>query len=182
VLISQDNYYLGVPVGARPEEYNFDEPAALDLPLLARHPVQLKTGTPVSIPEFDFAEHRRGGRTIRGNPAALVIVEGLFLFARPELRDAFDLRFFVNVPAEERLRRRVDRDVGERGRTTEAIAEQFHRQVEPMHHQHVGPTQQYADFVLDLLHPDDLGYSEKVVDMWRRIEERLGPLDLSTGA
>ena len=109
-------------------------------------------------------------------------MEGLFLFARPELRDAFDLRFFENVPAEERLRRRVDRDVRERGRTTEAIAEQFHRQVEPMHHLHVVPTQQYADFVLDLFHPDDLGCSEKVVEMWRRIEERIGPLDPSTGA
>jgi uridine kinase len=133
----------------------------------------LKSGAPVSIPEYDFAEHRRGDRTIRVSPAALVIVEGLFLFARPELRDAFDLRFFVNVPAEERLRRLVDRDVRERDRTTEAIAEQFHRQVEPMHRQHVGPTQQYADFVPDLLHPDDLGYSEKVVEMWQRIEERL---------
>ena len=178
VLISQDNYYRGLDDGADARHYNFDEPAALDLDLLAEHLAQLKAGRSVQVPLYDFETHRRRRETEAVSPAALIIVEGLFLYVLPALRAAFDLRFFVDVPAEERLRRRIDRDVRERGRTQQEVIAQFTGQVEPMYLRHIEPTRDHADVVLDLPHPSDRIYCEQVVGLWRRIEERLGTLPL----
>lgn len=173
VLISQDSYYRGLAAGTDARGYNFDEPAALDLDLLAEHVRQLKAGRPIDMPRYDFAAHRRRAETERVSPAALIIVEGLFLYTLPALRSLFDLRFYVDVPAAERLRRRIDRDVRERGRTAPEVVAQFTQQVEPMGVRHIEPTRRHAHAVLDLPHPDDRLYCEQVVDMWRRIEERL---------
>jgi len=173
VVISQDDYYLGVPDGIAPDEYNFDDPAALDLDALAKDLADLKAGRSVQTPVYDFALHRRSSavREIRSIP--LVIVDGLFIFSPPALREIFDLRFFVDVPAEERLSRRLRRDVLERGRTADEILEQWNRQVEPMYVRHAHPTRRWADFVLDLKHPDDRVYCEQVVAMWKKVEDRM---------
>ena len=178
VLMSQDSYYRGLSDGMDARNYNFDEPAALDMDLLAVHLALLKAGRPVHAPLYDFETHRRRAATETVSPAALIIVEGLFLYALPALREVFDLRFFLDVPAAERLRRRIDRDVRERGRTEQEIIAQFREQVEPMYIRHVEPTRKHADAVLSLPHPDDRTYCEQVAAMWRRIEERLGPLPL----
>ena len=178
VVISQDNYYRGLSAATNAYNYNFDDPSALDLDLLAAHLALLKTGRSVRMPLYDFETHRRLAGTETVAPAPLMIVEGLFLYALPALRAVFDLRFFVDVPADERLRRRIDRDVRERGRTEREIVAQFNEQVEPMYIRHVEPTRQHADAVLNLPHPGDRVYCEEVVAMWRRIEERLGPLPI----
>lgn len=174
-VILQDNYYLGLPPGVAAADYNFDEPAALDLEALANDLRTLKSGRPAALPIYDFVAHRRRAERETVAPAPLIIVEGLFLFTHPALRTAFDLRFFIDVPAAERLRRRTDRDVRERGRTAADITTQFVRQVEPMYRKHIDPTRTHADFILNLPHPDDRAYCEQIVEMWRRIEERLGP-------
>jgi uridine kinase len=113
-------------------------------------------------------------------PVPLIIVEGLFLFSAAPLREAFDLRFFVDVPMNERRRRRIARDTAERGRVSEDIVRQFDLQVEPMYLQHILPTRQYADYVINLPNADERLYCEQVVEMWGRIErmlsERTAPL------
>ncbi|MEI6808024.1 MAG: hypothetical protein WCN95_04830, partial [bacterium] len=179
VVISQDDYYLGLPEDIPPEEYNFDEPRALDLVRLAKDLADLKAGLEVEMPIYDFALHRRGQAVREVNPVQLVIVEGLFIFCSKVLREVFDLRFFVDVPVEERLNRRLQRDTRERGRSAGEITEQWNRQVEPMYRRHTYPTRSWADFVLDLSHPDDRVYCEQVVAMWKRVEDRLRDQSIS---
>jgi uridine kinase len=180
VVICQDDYYKGIGPGVDVEAYNFDEPAALDLDLLAHHLSELKRGHSVAAPLYDFHAHGRREETRSIAPCPLVFVEGLFLFAADPLRSAFDIRFFIDVPAEERLRRRIGRDTSDRGRTPEDIRRQFESQVEPMYRLHIAPTRIHAHFVLDMPHPDDQAYCEQVVEMWRRIEVRFGTAATST--
>lgn len=173
VHLSQDDYYRGLPDGVRAEDYNFDEPSALDLAALAGDLRALKAGRPVRVPRYDFTAHRPGPERVEVCPAPLIVVEGLFLYAAAPLREAIDLRFFVDVPEEERLRRRVARDMAERGRAAAEIRAQFERQVRPMHDLHVQPGRVHAHHVIDLPHPDDLVYAEQVLAMWRLVELRL---------
>ena len=176
VHVSQDDYYRGLPDGVAAADYNFDEPAALDLAALAADLRALKSGAAVLAPRYDFAAHHPAPVRVEVRPAPLVVVEGLFLYAEPALRDAIDLRFFVDVPDAERLRRRIARDVAERGRDEAGIRAQFERQVRPMHDLHVQPCRAHAHHVIDLPHPDDLAYAEQVARMWRLVEDRLAPV------
>jgi uridine kinase len=172
-IISQDHYYLGVPEGTHADLYNFDDPAALDLDLLAQHLQMLKRGRGIHMPQYNFSSHRRQVQAEWVVPAPLIIAEGLFLYTSAPLRESFDLRFFVDVPAEERLRRRIARDVAERGRAEEDVVRQFEGQVEPMYQRCILPTKHYADHVLSLPHPDESLYCKKIVAMWGVIERSL---------
>ena len=173
VTFSLDDYYRGLPAGVAPGDFNFDEPSALDLDRFASDLAELRAGRAVRRPVYDFTLHRRADREQETRPAPLIIVEGLFLFVEPALRDLFDFRFFADVPAEERLRRRIGRDVASRGRGEADIREQWDRQVEPMYARHILPTRVHAHFVLEMPRPDDLAYSEQVVAMWALVETRL---------
>ena len=173
VLFSLDDYYRGLPEGTRAGDVNFDEPDALDLDRFASDLATLRSGRPVRRPVYDFVRHRRSDADQETGPAPLIVVEGLFLFVRPELCELFDFRFFVDVPAQERLHRRIRRDVRNRGRGEAEVRDQWDRQVEPMYVRHILPTRASAHFVLDLPRPDDLAYSEQVVAMWGMVERRL---------
>ena len=175
VVISQDDYYFGLPEGVDASRYNFDDPSALDLDRLASDLLELKAGKTVNLPIYDFTCHRRldAERTI--TPTPVIFVEGLFVFATSALRSVFDLRFFVDVPEHERLRRRILRDIHERGRSESDICEQWVQQVEPMYLKHTHPTRADAHIVLEMPHPDDLAYCEQVVELWKNIEQRLRP-------
>jgi uridine kinase len=173
VVISQDDYYFGLPEGTDVSRYNFDDPSALDLERLASDLLELKAGKTVNLPVYDFTCHRRSDAVQSVAPVPLIFVEGLFVFATPALRAVFDICFFVDVPEHERLRRRILRDVRERGRCESDIREQWAWQVEPMYAKHTLPTRACAHFVLELPHPNDHAYCEQVVAMWSIIEQRL---------
>lgn len=173
VVLSQDDYYWGLRDGMLASDYNFDDPAALDLERLASDLSALKAGRTIRRPVYDFVRHRRFEAEQETAPAPVIIVEGLFLFVLPALRDIFDLRFFADVPADERLRRRIQRDALSRGRSERDIRDQWTRQVEPMYLKHTYPTRNHAHFVLRLPQPDELAYCEQVVAMWRMVEIRL---------
>lgn len=147
-LISQDNYYRGLPDGVSATDWNFDDPAALDLEHLARDLAALKRGETVQIPCYNFSTHKRKTETITLNPAPVIIVEGLFLFLPENLRRVFDLKVFVDVPPEVCLQRRIARDKTERSRTEEDIRRQWFDQVEPMFRKYVEPTRAFADLLL----------------------------------
>lgn len=157
-LISQDNYYRGLPDGIAATDWNFDDPAALDLEHLARDLAALKRGETVQIPCYDFSTHKRKSETITLKPAPVIIVEGLFLFLPENLRRVFDVKIFVDVPPEVCLQRRIARDKAERSRTEEDIRRQWFVQVEPMYRQYVAPTRAFAD---SLLVPAERGTSER---------------------
>ncbi|MEI7851202.1 MAG: uridine kinase [Kiritimatiellales bacterium] len=147
-LMSQDNYYISLPDDVDSKDWNFDDPAVIDLENLARDLAALKRGETVEGPRYIFSTHKRAPDTVTLKPAPLIIVEGLFLFLPKHLRDVFDLKIFIDVPMDVCLERRVERDVVERGRTAETIRQRWAEQVEPMYSKHVEPTRAFADILL----------------------------------
>ncbi len=147
-LISQDNYYYGLPNGVDAKDWNFDDPAGIDLEHLARDLAALKRGETIEAPRYNFSIHKRAPDTVTLKPAPVIIVEGLFLFLPENLRRVFDLKIFVDVPPEVCLQRRIARDIAERSRTEQDIRAQWTVQVEPMYRQYVAPTRAFADCLL----------------------------------
>jgi uridine kinase len=150
VIIEHDWYYRdrsGVPAAER-SGLNYDEPQALENDLLARDLATLKAGSAVECPQYDFSTHTRSKKTLRIESARIVVVEGILLFAVPELRAAFDLRIFVDTDDDIRLMRRIRRDIVERGRDIDAIEAQYHATVRPMHLLHVAPSKRLSHLIV----------------------------------
>ncbi|MBA3658166.1 MAG: uridine kinase [Gemmatimonadales bacterium] len=150
VLLDQDSYYRDqshLPLSER-AHLNFDHPDAIETALLADHLARLRAGLAIDKPVYDFAVHGRTPRTERVEPRALIVVDGILLLAVPPLREAFDLRLFVDVSDDIRFIRRLLRDIAERGRSVENIVDQYLETVRPMHLQFVEPSRRYADLVL----------------------------------
>ncbi len=149
-LISHDWYYLD-RTGFSPEQreaINYDEPAALDNALLASHLDELRQSRPVECPQYDFATHTRRKETKPVPACHVVVVEGILLFAVPELRDLFDLRLYVDTDDDIRLMRRLRRDLIDRGRDLRSVEQQYYGSVRPMHQLHVAPSKQHAHLVV----------------------------------
>jgi len=127
---------------------NFDHPDSLETELLIRHVKALKQGMVVETPIYDFRLHRRAPETRRVEPMRVVLVEGILIFAEPELRKLFDVKIFVDTDADVRLIRRIRRDIAERGRTLESVVEQYQTTVRPMHLEFVEPSKRYADLIV----------------------------------
>jgi uridine kinase len=150
VLIDHDAYYrdlAGVPAEARCG-VNFDHPDALENELLAAQLDALGAGRGIDKPVYDFAHHLRAAQTERIEPAPVVLVEGILVLADPELRARFDLKLFVETPTDVRLLRRIRRDIVERGRSIDGIADQYLATVRPMHEAFVAPSRAFADLVV----------------------------------
>ena len=149
-VLSHDNYYK------RHDELtyeqrcglNYDEPAALETDLMARHLDILRRGEAIDCPVYDFTVHNRSDETIRITPEKVIIVEGILIFENKELRDLMDIKIFVDTDADVRLCRRIVRDVRERGRTLESVVDQYQNTVKPMHEQYVEPSKKFADIIV----------------------------------
>lgn len=149
-FLAQDNYYRDVDWES-PEQllaYNFDHPDALDTPLLVEHLRALKSGLPVELPVYDFVSHRRTAVSRRIEPRPVVLVEGILLFAEPEIRELLDFKVFVDTDADVRLVRRIRRDLTERGRAVGDVLRQYMGTVRPMHLEFVEPSKRYADVIV----------------------------------
>jgi uridine kinase len=127
---------------------NFDHPNSLDTELLTQHVKILITGQAIDLPVYDFRIHTRTNLTIRINPQPVIIVEGILIFAEPELRQLFDVKIFVDTDPDIRFIRRLQRDINERGRTTESVVQQYLTTVRPMHLEFVEPSKRYADVII----------------------------------
>ena len=149
-VLSHDNYYRrrdDMPFEERCK-VNYDEPAALETDLMARHLDALRHGQTIDCPVYDFAMHNRSGKTMRIEPKRVIIVEGILIFENKQLRDLMDIKIFVDTDADVRLCRRIRRDVRERGRTLESVIEQYQTTVKPMHEKYVEPSKRYAHLVV----------------------------------
>ena len=149
-VISHDNYYKRhdeLPYEDRCK-LNYDEPAALETDLMARHLDALRRGEAIDCPVYDFAQHNRSDETIRIVPKKVIIVEGILIFENEELRNLMDVRIFVDTDADVRLCRRIKRDVNKRGRTLESVLSQYQNTVKPMHEKYVEPSKKYADIIV----------------------------------
>ena len=127
---------------------NFDHPDSLDTALLVEHIKLLKELKPVNIPKYDFGTHGRLNSLESLYPKAVVIVEGILIFADKNLADLFDMKVFVDMSADIRSLRRLQRDITERKRSMESVIEQYMSTVKPMHDQFVEPSKASADFVV----------------------------------
>lgn len=127
---------------------NFDHPDSLDTELLTRHVEQLRRYQPVDLPVYDFKTHTRTTQTHRVEPRGVIMVEGILIFADPALRKILDVKIFVDTDPDIRLIRRLERDIRERGRTTDMVVKQYLSTVRPMHLEFVEPSKRYADVIV----------------------------------
>ena len=149
-VIGHDSYYKRQEDRTFEERsrVNYDHPDAFDTDLLIRHLKELKAGRPIQCPVYSYADHNRTDRTVEILPSRVIVVEGILIFQDAALRDMFDIKIFVETDADERILRRCLRDVEERGRTLQSVAEQYLATVKPMHEMYVEPTRKYADIVV----------------------------------
>lgn len=129
------------------QQVNWDHPESLENSLLVTHIQDLVDGQSVDSPSYDFATHSRRNETILIEPKPIIVVEGVLIFAVPELREKFDLRIFVDIAVGERRARRLKRDTSERGRSVDSVTEQFDSTVQPMHDQFVEPSKIYSHLI-----------------------------------
>ena len=145
-----DNYYKardGLTLEER-AKLNYDEPAAFDTERMVRQLRQLQRGESILCPVYDFTVHNRSDRTLRIDPAPVILVEGILILADPELCAAMDIKVFVDTDADVRILRRIVRDVRDRGRSLESVVDQYLATVKPMHERYVEPSKRQADIIV----------------------------------
>lgn len=149
-FLQHDSYYKdlsGLPP-AQKAEVNFDHPNSLETELLTQHIASLRDGKPVEVPIYDFSTHSRTSRTYTVQPRGVILVEGILIFTEASLREMFDVKIFVDTDSDLRFIRRLERDITERGRTTESVIKQYQSTVRPMHMEFVEPSKRYADVII----------------------------------
>jgi uridine kinase len=150
-VVYYDNYYKrrdDIPFEER-KKINYDHPDAFETQMLIDHIHKLKNGEAVECPVYDYTIHNRSDKTIMIQPAEVILVEGIMVLQNEELRKLLDIKVYVEADADERILRRVIRDVKERGRDVEGIARQYLTTVKPMHYLYVEPTRAKADIVIN---------------------------------
>ena len=160
--LQHDSYYKDLtqlPPTLR-KNVNFDHPHSLETELLIEHIESLRDLEPAEVPIYDFATDSRTSRTFTVAPRRVILVEGILIFAEPELRKLFDIKIFVDTDADVRFIRRLHRDITERSRTTESVIKQYQSTVRPMHLEFVEPSKRYADVII----PEG-GFNTPAMDM-----------------
>ena len=152
VVIPQDSYYKDLSHASEEEKrtHNFDHPDSVDFDLLHEQLQELKEGKTVEQPIYSYLTCGRSkDETLTVKPADIIIVEGILIFTDAKLRNLMDIKIFVEADADERILRRVIRDINERGRDVEDVARQYLDTVKPMHYIYVEPTKRLADIVIN---------------------------------
>ena len=171
-VISQDSYYNDLSHLSYEErsKINFDHPRAIDFDLLIKHLKELKEGKAIDQPVYSFIKHNRTSDTIHTHPRKVMIVEGILIMTNPEIRDMFDIKIFVHADSDERLIRRLRRDINDRGRDLDEVLTRYQTTLKPMHNQFIEPTKEYADIII----PNNK-YNTVAVDIVRTIiNQKLG--------
>jgi uridine kinase len=161
-FLQHDSYYKdlsGLPPAQR-ADVNFDHPNSLETELLIEHIVALRDGRPVDVPVYNFSTHSRTAQTFSVAPHPVILVEGILIFVDTRLRELFDVKLFVDTDSDIRFIRRLQRDLSERGRTTESVIKQYQTTVRPMHLEFVEPSKRYADVII----PEG-GFNTAALDM-----------------
>lgn len=165
-VISQDSYYKDTSHLSYDErvKINFDHPRSIDFELLEGHLKDLRDGKDIQQPVYSFIKHNRTGDTILTHPRKVMIVEGILILTHPELRELFDIKIFVHADSDERLIRRLKRDITERGRDLDEVLQRYQNTLKPMHQQFIEPTKEFADIII----PNNK-YNTVAVDIVRTI-------------
>ncbi|MFD2940452.1 uridine kinase [Flavobacterium notoginsengisoli] len=165
-VISQDSYYKETTNLSFDERalINFDHPRAIDFDLLVSHLKALKAGETIDQPVYSFVQHNRTDDTVSTHPRKVMIVEGILILTNPELRDMFDIKVFVHADSDERLIRRLKRDISERGRDIDEVLNRYQTTLKPMHEQFIEPSKAFADIII----PNDK-YNTVAIDVVRAV-------------
>lgn len=165
-VISQDSYYKKNENLSYDERalINFDHPRAIDFDLLVSDLKALKEGKTIQQPVYSFVTHNRTEDTISTHPRKVMIVEGILILAHAELRELFDIKIYVHADADERLIRRLKRDIAERGRDMDEVLNRYQKTLKPMHEQFIEPTKAFADIII----PNN-NYNNVAIDMLRTV-------------
>lgn len=165
-IISQDSYYRETSNLTYEErtKINFDHPRAIDFELITSHLKDLKAGKTIEQPVYSFVTHNRTGDVVLTHPRKVMIVEGILILSNAELRDMFDIKIFVHADSDERLIRRLKRDISERGRDMEEVLNRYQTTLKPMHEQFIEPTKTFADIII----PNDR-YNTVAIDVVRAV-------------
>ena len=150
-VLYHDNYYRAqddIPFEER-KKVNYDHPAAFETELLLKQLQELKEGKSIKCPVYDYSQHNRSAKVIVVEPRRVILLEGILVLADEKLRRLLDIKVYVEADADERILRRVIRDIKERGRDIEGVAEQYLTTVKPMHYLYVEPTRAMADIVIN---------------------------------
>lgn len=149
-VLPLDAYYRAQPTLdlATRAATNYDEPGAFDTALLIGQIDALRAGEAIERPVYDFVIHDRAAATVGVDPTPVLVVEGILVLVDRELRRRFDLKVFVDAPADERFIRRLQRDVRERGRSADSVIDQYRQTVKPMHDRYCEPSKRYADLIV----------------------------------
>jgi len=165
-VISQDSYYNDLSNLSYEDrtKVNFDHPRAIDFELLEKHLKQLKKGKAVHQPVYSFVKHNRTSDTILTHPRKVMIVEGILIMTNTQLREMFDIKIFVHADSDERLIRRLKRDINDRGRDLNEVLTRYQTTLKPMHDQFIEPMKEFADIII----PNNK-YNTVAVDIVRTI-------------
>ena len=149
-VIYHDNYYKAhhnMPYEER-AKLNYDHPNSFDTDLLIADLRKLKRGEEIACPVYDYSIHDRTDEVEIIKPTRVIIVEGILIYENLELCDEMDIKLFVDADADERILRRIIRDVRDRGRSLDSVISQYLRTVKPMHEQFVEPSKRRADIII----------------------------------
>lgn len=151
VHFSIDDYYKDNSSFTLEErkKLNYDHPKAFDWKLMYQQLSDLKNDKPIDKPLYDYKVHNRSEKTEHIEPKELILVEGIMGLVNKNVRDLGDLKVFINASRERRLLRRMERDTVERGRDKESIIKQYFASVQPMYEEIIGPSQYYADLIVN---------------------------------
>lgn len=165
-IISQDSYYKANDHLNMDERalINFDHPRAIDFDLLCSDLKELRAGNSINQPVYSFVHHNRTDDYILTHPRKVMIVEGILILSNPELRNLFDIKIFVHADSDERLIRRLKRDIVERGRDMDEVLQRYQTTLKPMHEQFIEPSKGYADIII----PNDK-YNTVAIDIVRTV-------------
>lgn len=150
LVLNQDDYYhdFGRLPPADREKVNYDHPSAFDIDLLYQHLRALLNNESVAIPQYDFVHHARKPDAVLTHPREYILLDGIFSLHFPQLRELYSLKIFVDVPADLRFIRRLQRDTKERSRTAQSVVNQYLESVRPMFEEYVGKSKNFADVIV----------------------------------
>ena len=149
-VISQDSYYQDTSHLSFEDrkKINFDHPKSIDFDLLVSHLKDLKAGKNIQQPVYSFKEHNRTKETVEIEPRKVIIVEGILILTHPDIREMFDIKIYVHADSDERLIRRLKRDIADRGRDLDEVLNRYQSTLKPMHQQFIEPTKEFADIII----------------------------------
>ena len=151
LCLSSDSYYKDNPKLSflEREKINYDEPDAVDFNLLKKHINDLKLGKSIKVPKYCFKTHLRMKEYVVESPKKILLIEGILILSNPELRKKFNLKIFLECHRDLRLKRRVKRDVDQRGRNEEDVIHLFSKRLDSMHKKYVIPVKKYCDIIIN---------------------------------